>query len=131
MSGAIGSIQLKKFPKFLYQRQKNSEKFLAKMQSFKDIIVQKEIGRSSWFGFSLVINKESNLKRKNLIKILNKLGFECRPIVAGNFAKNEVTKYFDSEISDDLENADYIDKNGLFIGNHHLDMRDAINSIDI
>ena len=131
MSGAIGSIQLKKFPKFLYQRRKNSEKFLAKMQSFKDIIVQKEIGKSSWFGFSLVINKKSNLKRENLIKILNHLGFECRPIVAGNFAKNEVTKYFDSEISDDLENADYIDKNGLFIGNHHLDMRDAINSIDI
>ena len=52
--------------------------------------------------------------------MLNHLGFECRPIVAGNFAKNEVTKYFDSEISEDLENADYIDKNGLFIGNHHL-----------
>lgn len=131
MSGAIGSIQLHKFPKFLYQRRKNSEKFLAKMESFKDIIVQKEIGKSSWFGFSLVINKESNLKRENLIKILNNLGFECRPIVAGNFAKNEVTKYFDSEISDNLENADYIDKNGLFIGNHHLDMREAINSIDI
>ena len=89
MSGAIGSIQLKKFPKFLHQRRKNSETFLAKMNNVKDIIVQKEIGKSSWFGFSLVIDKESNLKRKDLIKRLNNLGFECRPIVAGNFTKNE------------------------------------------
>ena len=38
----------------------------------------------------------------------------------GNFAKNEVIKYFDCEIFGDLVNADYLDKNGLFIGNHHI-----------
>ena len=131
MSGAIGSIQLKKFPKFLHQRRKNSETFLAKMNNIKDIIVQKEIGKSSWFGFSLVIDKESNLKRKDLIKRLNNLGFECRPIVAGNFTKNEVTKYFDSEISDNLENADWIDKNGLFIGNNHIDMKQTLLALKL
>ena len=51
---------------------------------------------------------------------LQKYGVECRPIVAGNFAKNEVvTKYFDYEISGTLKNAEYIDGAGLFIGNHH------------
>ena len=47
------------------------------------------------------------------------MGFECRPIVAGNFTKNDVVKYFDTEIDDDFVNANLIDTHGLFIGNHH------------
>ena len=47
----------------------------------------------------------------------------------GNFAKNEVIKYFDCEIFGDLVNADYLDKNGLFIGNHHYPINEAINLI--
>jgi CDP-6-deoxy-D-xylo-4-hexulose-3-dehydrase len=39
--------------------------------------------------------------------------------VAGNFAKNEVIRWFDYEIHGSLKNAADIDKNGLFIGNHH------------
>ena len=39
--------------------------------------------------------------------------------MAGNFAKNEVVKYFDSEVHGALTNADHIDRNGLFVGNHH------------
>jgi CDP-4-dehydro-6-deoxyglucose reductase, E1 len=57
--------------------------------------------------------------RPQLLERLQQLGFECRPIVAGNFAKNEVVKYFDSEVHGELANADYIDRHGLFIGNHH------------
>ena len=131
MSGAIGSIQLKKFPQFLKQRRKNAELFLEKMNTYDDIITQKEIGSSSWFGFSMVIKKESSRTRIDLLNILNSLGFECRPIVAGNFTKNDVVKYFDTEIDDDFVNANLIDTHGLFIGNHHLDMKKAINLIDI
>ena len=131
MSGAIGSIQLKKFPKFLEQRRKNAEFFLDKMETYNDIMTQKEIGSSSWFGFSIIIRKDSSRTREGLVKKLNLLGFECRPIVAGNFTKNEVVKYFESETSDNLYNSNLIDTNGLFIGNHHLDMKDAISSIDI
>jgi CDP-6-deoxy-D-xylo-4-hexulose-3-dehydrase len=60
---------------------------------------------------------------------LNALGFEVRPIVAGNFAKNEVVKYFNSEVSGDLTNAEHIDGNGLFVGNHHYSIQDAIKSL--
>jgi CDP-6-deoxy-D-xylo-4-hexulose-3-dehydrase len=60
---------------------------------------------------------------------LNELGFECRPIVAGNFAKNEVVKYFDSEVHGTLKNAEHIDQNGLFVGNHHYPIVDGINAL--
>ncbi len=131
MSGAIGSIQLKKLPKFVIQRRKNANLFLNKMKKYEDLIVQKEIGLSSWFGFSIIIKDGSSRTREQLINQLNSLGFESRPIVAGNFANNEVVKYFKTEINDDLVNANLIDKNGLFIGNHHLDLKNAINSIQL
>ena len=47
------------------------------------------------------------------------------------FSVSEVVKYFDSEISDDLPNANWIDKNGLFIGNHQNDMTEAIESLNL
>ena len=131
MSGAIGSIQLKKLPKFVSQRRRNADLFLNKMKEYDHLIVQKEIGKSSWFGFSLIIKPGSNKNRKDLLKLLNCIGFECRPIVAGNFTNSEVVKYFDSEISDDLPNANWIDKNGLFIGNHQNDMTEAIESLNL
>ena len=131
MSGAIGSIQLKKLPKFVSQRRRNADLFLNKMKEYDHLIVQREIGKSSWFGFSLIIKPGSNKNRKDLLKLLNCIGFECRPIVAGNFTNSEVVKYFDSEISDDLPNANWIDKNGLFIGNHQNDMTEAIEALNL
>lgn len=129
MSGAIGIIQLNKFKEFLKIRQDNASMFLEIMKKYDDIITQKEIGTSSWFGFSLVIKPESSRSRNDLVKTLNILGFECRPIVAGNFAKNAVVDYFDYETHDDLGNASWIDENGLFIGNHHVNMNEALKSI--
>ena len=130
MSGAIGIIQLKKFPDFLIQRKKNAKMFIEKMQKYDYIYTQKEIGLSSWFGFSIVLKPGFNTKREQIIKILNKKGFECRPIVAGNFANNKVVDFFDKELHDELKNANWIDKNGLFIGNHHLNMKEAIETLD-
>ena len=69
------------------------------------------------------------LTREQLVAKLQSAGFECRPIVAGNFAKNEVVKYFDSDVYGDLKNAEHIDSHGLFIGNHHYPIAEAIASL--
>jgi CDP-6-deoxy-D-xylo-4-hexulose-3-dehydrase len=99
------------------------------MSNHPDLIIQLEIGDSSWFGFSLLIRPGSSLTRKALVLKLQELGFECRPIVAGNFAKNEVVKYFDSEVHGTLMNAQHIDQNGLFVGNHHFPIPEAIAAL--
>jgi len=57
---------------------------------------------------------------------LIKLGFETRPIVSGDFTKNEVMKYFNFEVPFKMKNADYLHRNGLFIGNHHFSMDEVI-----
>jgi CDP-4-dehydro-6-deoxyglucose reductase, E1 len=125
LEGALGVEQVKRLPKLIEERRKNGKLLQATLENHLDIIIQREIGQSSWFGFSLVIRPGSKLTRQELVAKLNVLGFECRPIVAGNFAKNEVVKYFDSEVHGALKNADHIDQNGLFVGNHHFPMPEA------
>lgn len=126
IEGALGVEQVKRLPTLIAERRKNGKLLQEAMKNHPDIIVQQEIGESSWFGFSLVIKPKRNLSRTLLIKKLNEMSFECRPIVAGNFAKNEVVKYFNSEIHGVLENANHIDANGLFVGNHHYPINEAI-----
>ena len=89
MSGAIGLEQLKKLPKFIDNRKQNAMFFLDKFKDFSNVIVQKEIGESSWFGFSIILDKNSPIQRKELISELQKNDIEVRPIVTGNFLKNK------------------------------------------
>jgi CDP-6-deoxy-D-xylo-4-hexulose-3-dehydrase len=129
LEGAIGIEQLKKLPAFIRARQENGKALQTTMANHPELLIQQEIGESSWFGFSLVIRPESKLTRPVLVQKLNELGFECRPIVAGNFAKNEVVKYFDIETPFLLINAEHIDSYGLFVGNQHYAMIDAIETL--
>jgi CDP-6-deoxy-D-xylo-4-hexulose-3-dehydrase len=129
LEGALGVEQVKRLPAMIEARRKNGALLQSNMSMHSDLLIQKEIGASSWFGFSLVIRKNSKLTRKELVEKLVAKGFECRPIVAGNFAKNEVVKYFNSEVFGELKNAEYIDGNGLFIGNHHYPISDAIAAL--
>ncbi len=129
IEGALGVEQVKRLPMLISERRKNGKLFQESMTDHPDIIIQQEIGESSWFGFSLVIRPGSSLTRKKLLEKLNIQGFECRPIVAGNFAKNEVVKYFDSEVHGILKNAEHIDKNALFVGNHHYPISEAFSAL--
>lgn len=118
MEGAIGLRQLKKVDGMIKARKDNAKYFLEKISKYKDIRTQKEIGESSWFGFSLVLQGDLVNKRDELVEALRNANIECRPIVAGNFTRNSVIKYMDYEIPYTLDNADDIHYHGLFIGNH-------------
>ncbi len=119
MSGALGLTQLRKLPMIVRERRNNAERFLQIMKQFPYLRTQKEIGESSWFGFSMIVEPDANVSREHLISALTAAKVDTRPIVAGNFAKNEVLKWFDYTIAGDLTNAERIDDAGFFIGNHH------------
>lgn len=129
MSGAIGQEQLKKLPGLIAGRRANGAMFQEKMRNHPKFLIQDEIGQSSWFGFSLVLRPSAGLERRAVVRDLSAIGFECRPVVAGNFAKNPVMQYFDHDIHGSLKNAEYIDANGLFVGNHHYPIADAIEAL--
>ncbi|WP_053872427.1 DegT/DnrJ/EryC1/StrS family aminotransferase [Campylobacter jejuni] len=127
MSGAIGIEQLKKLPMFLKHRRENAKLFCEYFKNHPEFITQKEIGSSSWFGFSLVIKPNSKLQRKDIIKKLEENDIEYRPIATGDFTQNEVIKYFDYGIHQQLKNARYIHEKGFFVGNHQFSISNQIN----
>ena len=130
LSGAIGIEQIKKLPKLIEVRRRNAELFKGLFEKNEKIIIQKEIGNSSWFGFSLIINEHlTSIKRHKLIIELEKAGIETRPIVSGNFLKNKVLKFFDYEVSGDLTNSEFLDRNGFFVGNHHYDLTSELKHL--
>jgi CDP-6-deoxy-D-xylo-4-hexulose-3-dehydrase len=62
------------------ERRKNGRLFQEMMGNHPDILIQQEIGESSWFGFSLVIRPGSRLERKCLLARLNELGLESTAV---------------------------------------------------
>lgn len=129
LSGAIGQEQVKKLPEMIRMRRENALFFQEKMAGVPYIRIQKETGNSSWFGFAMILQPDAPYSRKELAAKLISAGVEVRPIVAGNFAKNEVLKWFDYEVHDKLPNAEDIDANGLFVGNHHYDLTSQIGML--
>ena len=122
LSGAIGKVQLRKFPKFLETRRENAKFFVNLFSTSENYDIQKEHGESSWFGFSLILKNKLAGKRDVLIKLLSQYKIDTRPIVAGNFTLNPVMKHLNFETLTKLDNSDNIHRNGFFIGNHHYDV---------
>jgi len=129
MSGAIGSVQLKKWPDMREKRLKNAQYFKERFKDLKGVRIQKEIGESSWFGFSIVLEGHLEGKREQVIKTLTENKVETRPIVAGNFMKNPVIEYINYIDNYDYENADYIHNNGFFIGNDITDLKNNLDNV--
>ena len=127
-SGSIGIVQLSKLNGFLKQRKRNYLKFKEVFNRDERFLIQKEIGESSWFGFSLILN-DKNLKREDILKKFEEYKIEYRPIVSGNFVKSESLKYYNYEVFGTMKNAEYLDRNGLFIGNHHYDLSDEFEML--
>ncbi len=126
MAGAIGSVQLKKWPTMLSHRRANAEYIQAKATSpfFR---LQQETGQSSWFGFSIILQDLLKGHRHTLIQKLSQHQIETRPIVAGNFLKQPVIKQLDYIAQPSYDSADDIDENGFFIGNHNVDLSQKID----
>jgi len=127
MSGALGLEQIEKLPSIISGRRKNAEVFKSLFSDIPGLSIQTETGESSWFGFALLANDIN--KRDELVKKLSNSGVECRPIVGGNFIRNPVVQYFDHDIHNQLTNSDRVSDCGLFIGNHHFDIVQKLESI--
>ena len=129
LSGAIGVKQLEKLPMFIQKRRENADLFVSKFKDNKNFKIQFEVGNSSWFGFSLILQNKLIGKRKELIKFLSINGIETRPIVAGNFTLNPVMKFLNFLPLPPLPSADLIHNEGFFIGNHHFDISDELSQV--
>ena len=129
ISGAIGQIQLRKFPLFLEARRNNAKKFTERLLNSNSYQIQQEVGNSSWFGFSIILKGSLKGKRELLLKVLEENKVDTRPIVAGNFTINPVMEHLKFSTLPNLPNANLIHDEGFFIGNHHFDVSDELDKL--
>lgn len=122
LSGAIGREQLKKLDDLILGRRRNANLFLELLDGHPLLSPQREIGDSSWFGFSLIVKPDVGYSRADLRKELDNMNVDYRPIVAGNFANQVMLSHMNVKGQHNLPNADTIQQRGLFIGNHHYDV---------
>jgi CDP-6-deoxy-D-xylo-4-hexulose-3-dehydrase len=129
LSGAIGQVQLRKFPSFLDWRRRNAKVFIELFSGRDDLIVQSETGASSWFGFSFILDGKLLGKRSEILAHFAAHGIETRPIVAGNFTVNPVMKHLNHAPLEGFPNAERLHQDGFFIGNHHLDFTTELKRV--
>ena len=129
LEGAIGIEQLKKLDSFLEQRRANAQHLQQASQILKNYRFQKEVGQSSWFGFSIILENKLRGKRKELIALLRESDIETRPIVTGNFTLNPVMSHLEYLTLPSLEIANEIHWNGFFVGNHHYSITSQIDEL--
>lgn len=129
MSGAIGNEQLKKLPSLVSARKENAKHFLALFKNHSDLMIQQENDESSWFGFSFVIKKNSDVSRHALLKKMAAHNIETRPIISGNFLKQPAIQYLNYRVAGEHDNANHVHDKGFFIGNHHIDIRKQLDEL--
>ena len=129
LSGAIGVKQLEKLPEFIKKRRENADFFIDKFKYSQNYKIQIEVGNSSWFGFSIILQNKLIGKRREIIELLTINGVETRPVVTGNFTVNPVMKFLKFLPLPPLPAADLIHNEGFFIGNHHFDVSNEISHV--
>jgi CDP-6-deoxy-D-xylo-4-hexulose-3-dehydrase len=126
MSGALGQEQLRKLPRLVAARRANAITFKELFENHPDVAIQRETGESSWFGFAFTLRGALAGRRLELVEALRGADIETRPIVSGNFLNNPAVEYLQYSVSGEMRAAQRIDEDGLFIGNHHFAVSDAL-----
>lgn len=116
---AFGSVQLRRLDEFNEQRRANALILEAALQKYRDrlrLVSEQRGGRSTWFGFSVIL--PDGATRAALRDHLESRKVATRPIVAGNLALQPAFRDNPHRIAGDLATATSIGERGLFIGNH-------------
>lgn len=119
--GAFGLVQLGRLAGFQKHRITNAEKLRSLIEPAADVVSLMHVldeATCSWFALPFVINAESGLKRSDITRALEEAGVETRPVVAGNLARQPMTKLFPQLATGELPGAELIHENGFYIGLH-------------
>ncbi|MBI5309960.1 MAG: DegT/DnrJ/EryC1/StrS family aminotransferase [Actinobacteria bacterium] len=116
---AFGAVQLRRLHEFNEQRRANALILGTALERYSDhlrLVSEQQGGRSTWFGFSVIL--EDAETRARLRDHLEARKIATRPIVAGNLAQQPAFRDNPHRVVGSLSTATSIGERGLFIGNH-------------
>lgn len=117
VQAAIGLCQLPKLASIVEKRRAAHQMYEKYLSHIPYLRFQKENGKSSCFGFTIVLNNAPFLAT-DLRQYLESKGIETRPIICGNIARQPVMKKYSHRVVGDLKHATEIMLNGFSIGCH-------------
>lgn len=116
---AFGLVQLRRLEQFNDSRRENAHRLATALAPYADrlrLINEQEGGRSTWFGFTVILDNAD--ERNRLQEHLEARNIATRPVVAGNLALQPAFRDNPHRVVGDLEVATRVGERGLFIGNH-------------
>ena len=121
LQGGFGIHQIKKLNQFLAIRKSNAEFWRKGLSKFSELIELTHIEPNHSHAnmlFAIKVKKNNYFKKNDLVKYLEKNGIETRPVMAGNFVMQPVTKIIKFKVSGKLNNSTDVMQNSFLIGNH-------------
>jgi CDP-6-deoxy-D-xylo-4-hexulose-3-dehydrase len=119
IQAALGFEQLKKFPEFMKQRERNFKILYEEFSAYEDdFILPYALPKSKpcWFAFPITIRDTARFKRSEIVEFLESNNIETRLLFAGNILNQPAYKKIKYRKIGDLANTDVVMKNTFFIG---------------
>ncbi len=125
VAASIGNSQFSRLNTFIKIRKENRAKIILAFKNSKKwknqyefLNINKNVN-PSFFGFPIIISEKYKKLKKKLLKKLESLGIESRPIISGNFLNQPAAKLFKfKQKAKDFPNSQIIEERGFFIGLH-------------
>jgi CDP-6-deoxy-D-xylo-4-hexulose-3-dehydrase len=119
VQAACALAQLDKLDGFIAARRANFEYLRRRLQSCEQYLHLPEAtakSKPSWFGFPLILRKDSGVKRLDLIQFLEQNRIGTRLLFAGNLTKQPYMQKRTYRISGELTNTDIVMNQTFWLG---------------
>ncbi len=119
MQAAIGVAQLKKLPEFIKTRKRNFSFLYEYFKKHEKYFLLPQVTKNSepsWFGFPLLVKKNSPFGRDEIVKYLEKNKIATRMLFGSSFIKQPAYENIKYRIFGDLKNTDLVMNNLFWIG---------------
>jgi len=120
IEGALGLAQLERKDEIMKKRHDNAEyliRGLEEVEHFLQLPRHKENVEHTYMMFPILVRKTNNINTGALIHYLEKCNIETRPMLP--LLNQPIYKRIFGDIEKEYPVAEYIDKNGFYIGCHH------------
>lgn len=127
---ALAITQLRKADWIFKKRQENVRYLNENLNKYREILKLPLYSDDvSYLSYPIVINEPRIISRKILRQELEKLGIETRPLFGCIPAQQPAYSYLQDKYREKLPNADFIGKNGFYIGCHQYIQKEDLDYI--
>ncbi|KZX14663.1 UDP-4-amino-4-deoxy-L-arabinose--oxoglutarate aminotransferase [Methanobrevibacter cuticularis] len=116
---ALALAQLRNVDSIIKQRNENVKYLNEGLNEFENIIkLPNYSSKTSYLAYPIIVSKPEIISREKIRKKLENKGIETRPLFGSIPTQQPAYSHLKNEYSNKLPNADFVGKNGFYIGCH-------------